>query len=511
MVGAVALPWPDRAPYKPVFPRLPVSGRHVRPSYVCVTGLEVSPGCFLKDGITSEMVKECLEWAESMGYVETELLHAADYTFYPCKGSACMKCWGYKAPADDPPQCYQHPDDGVNVLMPKTLEADGLLIGFPLHNKGVPSTLKIFQEKDHQISSPLAFTRWAGARRYRVQAVICQSMGFYTGHEVAVSNYDGLKMAFELSAQGKSDREIAMILNTAGYRTTGTHGARPFSRDTVKDMLRNRFYVGYIPNGNSGWVKAKHEPLVKPKLFEEVQIMRSRNRKSTHSHSARGNMIHSLTGITYCWYCREEGREGRMHISCIKGGRPCLGCYNRAKGWGCQQKSASLHVYEEQLRAYIETFSIPEDYQQRILENHKKLQESYDVEREEKQLRAVLRRVVDLYKWGDIDREEYQGEKVRIESELARLKPFEDATDTLKRLADFLTNIAKAWDEAKPEQRNKLARCLFQEIWVKDGEVVAVKPQPEFEPFFRLNWEEFCKVMKSGAKSPSGSHVYYAL
>jgi len=38
------------------------------------------------------------------------------------------------------------------------------------------------------------------------------------GHEVAVCNYDGLKMAFELSAQGKSDREIAIILNTAGYR-----------------------------------------------------------------------------------------------------------------------------------------------------------------------------------------------------------------------------------------------------------------------------------------------------
>jgi len=77
------------------------------------------------------------------------------------------------------------------------------------------------------------------------------------GHEVAVCNYDGLKMAFELSAQGKSDREIAITLNTAGYQTTGTQGPRPFSKNTVKDMLRNRFYIGYIPDGNGRMDKSK--------------------------------------------------------------------------------------------------------------------------------------------------------------------------------------------------------------------------------------------------------------
>ncbi len=44
--------------------------------------------------------------------------------------------------------------------------------------------------------------------------------------------HPGLVMAFELAAKGKSDREIAIILNAAGYRTTGTHGSRPFAKDT---------------------------------------------------------------------------------------------------------------------------------------------------------------------------------------------------------------------------------------------------------------------------------------
>ena len=100
-----------------------------------------------------------------------------------------------------------------------------------------------------------------------------------------------------------------------------------------------------------------------------------------------------------------------------------------------------------------------------------------------------MQRLKELYKWGDISKEEYRREKDKIEGQLTKLTPFKITAEPLKRLAEFLTNITIAWDKASNEQRNKLARCLFQEVWVKDKEVVAVKPQPEFEPFFRLNWE----------------------
>ena len=53
-----------------------------------------------------------------------------------------------------------------------------------------------------------------------------------------------------------------------------------------------------------------------------------------------------------------------------------------------------------------------------------------------------------------------------------------------------LADVASAWEAATPEQQNKLARTLFEEIWIKDKEVVFVKPRPELDPFFRLNYEE---------------------
>jgi len=58
-------------------------------------------------------------------------------------------------------------------------------------------------------------------------------------------------------------------------------------------------------------------------------------------------------------------------------------------------------------------------------------------------------------------------------------------------MAKFLADVPSAWVSATPDQRSKLAQCLFEQVWLKDKEVVAVKPLGELEPFFRLNYEEF--------------------
>jgi len=55
-----------------------------------------------------------------------------------------------------------------------------------------------------------------------------------------VRNYEGPLLAFQETIE-KGDREIAILLNSCGYKTTGNRGANLFSRDTVRDMLQNRF------------------------------------------------------------------------------------------------------------------------------------------------------------------------------------------------------------------------------------------------------------------------------
>jgi len=265
-------------------------------------------------------------------------------------------------------------------------------------------------------------------------------------------SYPGLMMAFQLAAEGKSDKEVAIALNAAGYRTAGNQRQGLFSKDTLRGRLTNRFYLGYLPDGNGGWVKGKHKAIIDEELWSEVQEARRRNATSTHSRCVRRRRVCSLTGITYCWYCK-----GGIHVSFTKMGKPRLGCYNRSKGWGCPQRSALLEVYEEQIKEYLKTFHIPEDYQLKILEAHRKLEGAYhNLDRERARWEAQLERMKDLYRWGDMSKEVYLKERQAVLKKLNALAPAQSQTQNLERLAHFLANVADAWKEATQEQRNKL-------------------------------------------------------
>jgi len=317
--------------------------------------------------------------------------------------------------------------------------------------------------------------------------------------EIKVQNYEGLKIAFTLSAQGKSDREVAMALNELGYRTTGTHGPSPFSKDTVKDMLKNKFYIGYISDGNGGWLEAQHDAFITEELWNQVQESRERNRKAPRNRPASAT-ISSLAGITFCWYCK-----GRIHVGTTKSGKRRMLCYNRAKGWSCPQKSTLLEVYEYQVEKYLETFHISEDYQAKILEAHSKLQAAYsDIETERAAMEARLERIKKLYSWGDMSEKDYLTEKDSIVRKLQTLTPYREQSLVLEQLANFLKSVVVAWKEATQDQRNRLARQLFDEIWVKDKQVIAVKPRPELEPFFKLSYEDWLSKFESESPKPSG-------
>ena len=331
-----------------------------------------------------------------------------------------------------------------------------------------------------------------GMSERKLQGLYCGSLpfGVMKGEDgVPVpdpATHAGLTIAFELAAEGKSDKEVAQVLNSKGYRTAGPMGNKLFSKHSVRGILANRFYAGYLPDGNGEWLPAKHAPLVDKMLWEKALATRERRCRFTNTSRTRQNNVSSLTGLARCWYC-----GGRVHNLYREKGEARFGCYNRTSGLGCQQKSARLSVYENQLIDYLETFHIPQDYQQRILEHHAKLQAAYDdTEGQRRSLEGQLKRTKELYEWGDYTRSEYQARKDLILRQLEQLEPQGGQPEHLDRFARFLSDVPAAWEAANQEQRNKLARTLFDQVWLKDKTVVAVKPRPELEPFFKLNHED---------------------
>ncbi len=313
--------------------------------------------------------------------------------------------------------------------------------------------------------------------------------------------YTGLVMAFDLAAQGKKDRQVAQALNAADYRTAGNQGNRLFTKDTVGGILTNRFYIGELPDSEGGWLEAKHEPFIDRDVFETVQETRSRRSSSreTINMSAR---TYSFSYLASCARC-----DGRIRMQTTPKGRPRVYCAARAEGLGCDFSGTFLDVYERQIEWYLTTFFVPDDYQKKILEFHKKLGKAYDnIDDQRERLKASLERLKQQHRWGHISNREYLKEYQETEAQIQQLTPRENTTDELQELAHFLANVADAWREANQEQRNNLARVLFEEIKLDNGgKVVAVKPRPELEPFFRLSYECHSKDIASdpgGIRTP---------
>jgi site-specific DNA recombinase len=294
-------------------------------------------------------------------------------------------------------------------------------------------------------------------------------------------NHDGLLLAFEQAAAGHTDRQIARLLNQRGYRVSGNRGPHPFSKDTLRGLLTNRFYLGEIPDENGGWMKAAHAPL---DLWERVQQARASNRRARLSVTP-GRTIGSLTGISHCAGC-----GSRINVRDTIRGRQRVECYGRGQGNGCAEPSVYLDRLEAQLLEYVGGIKIPPDYQQALLRYYQKLERASDEAGvTSTALQARLSRLKELYAWGDIGREAYLSERDQIQEELSRLGGGSDREKQLERLAAFLNDLGLAWSAASPEQRNRLARTLFTTVWIKEGRALGVEPRPEMEPFFRLSYE----------------------
>ncbi|MCZ6534782.1 MAG: zinc ribbon domain-containing protein, partial [Chloroflexi bacterium] len=239
------------------------------------------------------------------------------------------------------------------------------------------------------------------------------------------------------------------------------------------------------------------EAFIEQELWDQVQVASSRNRTTTRASCPPGSHVNSFTGLPRCFYCGE-----RIHTQSVYQGKPRLGCSTRIKGWECQQASAYLSVYEPQTLEYLKEFHIPEDYQKKIMEYYRRSDSTQgDLEAARKRLERQLERERDLYRLGDLTEGEYKRRRDDIRRQLDALNPVPSGSDKLPRLAQFLSDVSSAWESATAEQQNKLARALFEEIWIKDKKVVFVKPRPELDPFFRLNYEESTKKAFEGVTS----------
>ena len=314
-------------------------------------------------------------------------------------------------------------------------------------------------------------------------------------------NHKGLLLAFQNCAEGATDREIASMLNNEGYRTDSIkRGANLFTKDTVRRILMSPFYLGYVTYKGTR-IDGKHPALIDEDLWNKAQEARISNRNSPKTQSEKRfvGRVYPLSGLLRCQEC-----EGRIHGSVTRH-RAFYRCYTRSQRKdACSQPFVDVGVLESQIGEYLKYFHIPENYQERIVESAGQDWNGIrNLEQTKTALESRLNRLKDLYEMGDKPREEYLRGRDGILSELARLKPAEDKKFDLDQAARLLGEFCRAWSRANPEQQQKIARLVFEEIWVENKQVVAIKPRPVFEQFFALDCCERRKRRDSNPRSPA--------
>jgi site-specific DNA recombinase len=290
----------------------------------------------------------------------------------------------------------------------------------------------------------------------------------------------GLQLAFELAANGKPDREIAKALNAAGYRTSGNRGANLFSKDTVRRILTNRFYLGELPDGNGGWLPGRHGALIDVALFAQAQRSREANtrRPLRLAHDASP---WALSGVATCSCGASMRAYGRSS------GKRRVQCVGRAERGACDEPTFFADIVEDQIGEALQNFDIPASDQDRLYTIWRRSQSrSVDVVAERLRLSRKLDRLKRLYVEGDIDDAEYRDQKGMVAAALAVLPENRGNPDEAvgRRLVGFLADLASAWKLATPDERNKIARQLFVEVIVENRTAVAVVPRPDVRPFF---------------------------
>ena len=84
---------------------------------------------------------------------------------------------------------------------------------------------------------------------------------------------------------------------------------------------------------------------------------------------------------------------------------------------------------------------------------------------------------------GDITKPQYAMRRQMMEEELQRTKPPTDPD--LDRAQAILEDFSRFWDaEHEPAERRKLILSLFAQVWAKDNQIVAVKPNTAFAHYF---------------------------
>lgn len=296
---------------------------------------------------------------------------------------------------------------------------------------------------------------------------------------------EGVRLAFRLSSEGKSDREVVDALNKAGYRSIK---GRLFGREAVIRILTGRFYLGEVQYRGE-WYPGLHEPIISQELFDQVQEARRLRRTAPGGKRRKRGRVYLLTTFARCAKCgaflkgTQGGRAGRPERTFY------YACIGKERFSTCDAKLIPAKQLDAMFAERVAALQIVPNWRELALEQARELlgqDQQKDVERERARLEGRLERLTELRLEGDISRERFKAESEKIKAELAALQP-PQALPNLEQAAAVLADFRTFWEKATPEERREVAQLLAESVTAErteDGIKLEIVWRQEFSTFF---------------------------
>lgn len=304
--------------------------------------------------------------------------------------------------------------------------------------------------------------------------------------EVDEKEAEGVRLAFRLAAVGAhSYLQIAKALNEAGYRThgKGKFAQNRFTKYTVRDLLHNKFYLGYAKYRQStairrqfDYYQGQHPAIIDQATWDQAQRTIS-SELTRRGRSKPDNRVYPLTGLAICSDCGSpfRGQSARQHTYYLDSGR----MYGKA----CPPTLIRTDELEGALIAFFEKVKITDKIRDKVLERLKKDKQDRHVEQPDNTRAALLSRLdrnKRLFQLGDLTEADYLKERNEIESALARLQPVKQSKVDIEAAAKLLTTFGRVLSQATPQEQKVFLRTVLEEVVIKNKQIVAIRPKPNY-------------------------------
>lgn len=290
---------------------------------------------------------------------------------------------------------------------------------------------------------------------------------------------EAVRTAFEMYASGDyTDAHIADYFNSLKLKT---RRGRAWSKDSVREIMLNEFYLGYIKYQRDLY-PGKHQAIISKELFDKVQTVRKQHLRRPRLYSPT-NREYILSKVARCAHC---GRTLRA-----QGGRDKYSYYremSKQRGYtDCPQAGRSIQAEEAetQLARIMTAFALPQDWQDEI----KQVLDTEDQVRimteQRDKLQRQLQRAGELYEQEVYDRPTFEKKRDEIRRELDRLVIPD--TDAALEAGYQLETLEDVWPHATDKERKELTRLILKDVYIdlERGKIVRVVPEEDFYLLFQ--------------------------